>query len=478
MATERRDCRDREELEIRLRNDIEAGDLSLEEGQQILSNAMRNPPGLSYSYIVNTNRGRGRFGIGTSSTFNPFSTPDMAAAWNDIRRINIGPEPRKNDLEEAKKVIEEQNEILTRIQKEPLIVHTIDRVSKDGKFTYYKKGEQEIRIEAPKDLKRGHEVLLHPKTFQIVEYLGFPPLEASEFAPSKIPDTTWDDIGGLEDAKRDIQEAIELPFKEKELFAYYNKRPIKGILLSGEPGCGKTLLAKAAANSLAKLHNAESVRTGFLYVKGPEILNMCVGATEQTIRNIFIDASRHLKEHGYPAIVFIDEADAILATRGQRLSGIGNTIVPAFLTEMDGLEESSAIIMLATNRPDVLDPAIIREGRIDRKIHVPRPSKVNALNIVSKCLAKFPIAMTSNIEDLSLALVCEIYDSERMVNDTTSLAGIPQQLKSIEYQQKIAGEMLVVLEDFSYTFEAEPEPIPQVFKAAWGSIYINGKLHE
>lgn len=337
-------------------------------------------------------------------------------------RAMVWPTPdTRSDLEDARRTITEQNEILERIQKEPLIVHTIDKISKDKKHTYYKKGDQEIRVEAPKDLQRGHDVLLHPKTFQIVENLGFPPLEASEFAPAKIPDITWEDIGGLEDAKKDIIEAIELPYREEKLFKHYKKRPIKGILLSGEPGCGKTMLAKAAANSIAKIHKAESVRTGFLYVKGPEILNMYVGATEQTIRNMFMDARRHLAEYGYPAIIFIDEADAILATRGNRSIGGLSTVVPAFLTEMDGLEESSAIVMLATNRPDALDPAIIREGRIDRKIHIPRPSKVNALTIVKNNLSKFPLAEGEDIDNLALTLVCEIFDDGRMVNDDTRL---------------------------------------------------------
>lgn len=330
----------------------------------------------------------------------------------------------KQELEEARGIIKEQNDILERLKKDALILHTIDRISKDKKYTFVAKNGVEMRIEAPEGLERGMEVLLHPKSMQIVENLGFPPLEASRFSPSKIPGVTWDDIGGLETAKADMMEAIELPHKHKELFAHYKKRPLKGILLSGAPGCGKTMLGKAAANALARIHGGESARTGFLYVKAPEVLNQYVGQTEQTIRDMFMDANRHHAEHGYPAIIFIDEADAILATRGSRNIGIGNTIVPAFLTEMDGLEASTAIVILATNRPDILDPAIVREGRIDRKIHVDRPDQRNAENIVKINLRNFPISPEYEMDDLAAGMAAEIYNAERYIKDDRRLCDI------------------------------------------------------
>jgi proteasome ATPase len=347
---------------------------------------------------------------------------DPTQVWGNNDPVMTVSTDKRSDLEDAKRMIEQQNEVLNRIKKEPLIVHTVERISKDGKHTYYKKGEQEIRIEAPEGLKRGHEVLIHPKSFQIVEDLGFPPLEASPFAPAQIPDVTWDDIGGLEQAKQDIIEAIELPFKQQELFKFYKKKPVKGILPSGEPGCGKTMLAKAAANSLSKIHGASASRTGFLYVKGPEILDKYVGATEATIRNIFIDADRHRKEHGYPAIVFIDEADAILSTRGQRSNGLNGTVVPAFLTEMDGLEESSAIIILATNRPDVLDPAIVREGRMDRKIHVPRPSREDAVGIAERCFKSVPLF--TDIDTVTNEMVENLYLRDKFLDDGGCFADV------------------------------------------------------
>lgn len=334
------------------------------------------------------------------------------------------PPTSREALESAKKTILQMNEILQRIKDDALILHKVSRITKDGKFTFVSKQGIDLRVKAPEGLKVGHEVLLHPKTFQIVEDLGFPPLEASPFSPASIPNITWADIGGLEQAKADLIEAIELPHKYREMYAHYGKRPVKGLLLSGDPGCGKTMLGKAAANSLAKIYGAESTRTGFMYIKGPEILNQYVGQTEQTIREIFIDAERHRDVHGYPAVIFIDEADAILAARGSRSLGMVNTIVPAFLTEMDGLEDSSAIVILATNRPDVLDPAIIREGRIDRKVHVTRPDKDTAIQIAALNLSKYPIAKGFGILDLSTGMVAEIFNTSRFINDDVLLKSI------------------------------------------------------
>lgn len=330
----------------------------------------------------------------------------------------------RTQLEEARNTIKEQQEVLEQIAKEPLIAHTISRISKCGKYTFVKKGEQELRIQASKDLKVGHVVMLHPKTLQIVENTGYPPLEAGQFAPAEIPNVKWSDIGGLEEAKQDMIEAIEMPHREKELFAFYKKRPVKGILLSGPPGCGKTMLGKAAATALSEIYGKESARTGFLYVKAPEILNSYVGASEETVREIFSDARRHAMEHGYPAIIFIDEAEAILAKRGGMGFSMSNTIVPSFLTEMDGLESSSAIVILATNRPDILDPAIVREGRIDRKVSVKRPSVKNAMDIIAMSLERYPVADGWDLMNMAEGMAHEIYSDNRMINGDKYLRDI------------------------------------------------------
>lgn len=353
------------------------------------------------------------------------SNPAVDFAMNegdDMREFRRrGPEAARRDLLEAADKIKELTGILENIQKEPLILYKIDRLTKDKKHCFVKKQDTELRIEAVKDLREGDEVLLHPKSYQIVEHLGRPPLEVSRFAPDSIPNVKWEDIGGLEDAKRDFMEAIEMPYQNKDLYEFYKVKPIKGILLSGPPGCGKTMLGKAAARALASMHDKESVRTGFLYVKGPEILNMYVGQTEQTIRDMFFDAYRHKEEHGYPAIIFLDEADAILAARGTRSVGIGNTIVPAFLTEMDGLEESGAIVIIATNRPDVLDPAIVRDGRIDRKVSVTRPKKENAIEILLLNLKKIPVQEGILKEDIANEVAEMMYDPDTYVTDELRL---------------------------------------------------------
>lgn len=326
-------------------------------------------------------------------------------------------------LDGAKKAIEVLTATLERVKKDPLMLTQVHRLSKDKKWAFIKKGEQEIRIEACPDLEQDDEVLLHPKSHQIVERLGRPPLEVSPFSPANVPDVSWDDIGGLEAAKADMLEAIELPHSRPGLFQYYGQRPIKGILLSGPPGCGKTMLGKAAATALSRIYGRESARTGFLYVKGPEILNQYVGQTEQTIRNIFYDARRHREENGYPAVLFFDEADSILAARGSRLVGIGNTIVPMFLTEMDGLEESSAIVIIATNRPDVLDPAIVRDGRIDRKVTVTRPDEKSALQILRLNLRCIPLADMS-VDDMAAEMCRIIYSSDTRVSGKVFLRDI------------------------------------------------------
>ena len=186
-------------------------------------------------------------------------------------------------------------------------------------------------------------------------------------------------------------DAIESPHLHQDLYKHYGKKPIKGILLWGPPGCGKTLLAQAAANAQAKLHGQKTA-TGFFSVKGPELLSRFVGDAEAAIRNLFQQGREHQQAEGYPALIFIDEAEALLSKRGSGISSdVERTIVPAFLTEMDGFVGSGSIVILATNRPDVLDPAVIRSGRIDRKIQITRPTKTSATSIFLISLKKLPI---------------------------------------------------------------------------------------
>ena len=240
-----------------------------------------------------------------------------------------------------------------------------------------------------KRIEKGHRVIVDPSMTYVIGSLGAPPAPFS-FAP-KIT-TAWEDIGGHSEAKAALREAIELPMAHPELFAAYGKRPIRGVLLHGPAGTGKTILAKAAAAAIARVHG-ESASTGFIYVKGPELLNPYIGKSEEAVRAIFAGARKHRKAAGYPAVVFVDECDALLGVRDRGLNaGVASTVVPQFLAEMDGLEESAAIFILATNRPDTLDPAVTREGRVDRKIRIGRPSATDALTILGLHLRGRPLS--------------------------------------------------------------------------------------
>lgn len=227
---------------------------------------------------------------------------------------------------------------------------------------------------------------------------------------------SWNDIGGLKIAKKQMIEAIELPFRYPDIYKHYGKKPIKGVLLYGPPGCGKTMLGKATATALADLHNGKSTATGFIYVKGPEILDRFVGTAEATIRSIFQRSRKHKETYGYPAVIFIDEADAILGKRGMGISSdIERTIVPQFLAEMDGLEDSGAVILLATNRADILDPAIVRDGRVDRKIKITRPDMDGARDIFMLYLKKMPLCNGYTHNDLADMGALELFSDKRVL---------------------------------------------------------------
>jgi proteasome-associated ATPase len=211
----------------------------------------------------------------------------------------------------------------------------------------------------------------------------------------EVPDIDYDDIGGLGDQIELIRDAVELPFLHPELYSQYHLKPPKGILLYGPPGCGKTLIAKAVANSLAKKVNAGTGdhRSYFLNIKGPELLNKYVGESERQIRMIFQQA-REKASSGAPVIVFFDEMDALFRTRGSGVSSdVETTIVPQLLSEIDGVERLENVIVIgASNREDMIDPAILRPGRLDVKIKVERPDAQGAADIFAKYLtADVPI---------------------------------------------------------------------------------------
>ena len=226
------------------------------------------------------------------------------------------------------------------------------------------------------EIKVGDEVRTDPSMKVALELLQ--PTERREYFLEDIPVMTWDKIGGQEEAIQGIRDTIELPTMHPDLFEKFQYSTPKGFLLYGPPGCGKTLIGKATAFNLVQhLRSEESldVREYFMHVKGPEILNMWLGETERVIREIFAQARKKKKE-GYLPFIFIDEAESILGTRrSMRSHHIANTVVPTFCTEMDGIESlKDVVVILASNRHDLIDPAILRPGRIDRKIKVERPN--------------------------------------------------------------------------------------------------------
>ncbi len=247
-------------------------------------------------------------------------------------------------------------------------------------------------------LKVGDSVLLEPKSAYVFERI--PKSEVEDLVLEEVPDIDYTDIGGLTSQIDLIRDAVELPFLHKELFKEHHLRPPKGVLLYGPPGCGKTLIAKAVANSLAKQITLARAKAGegedidgrqgrsyFLNIKGPELLNKYVGETERHIRLIFARAREKANE-GTPVIVFFDEMDSIFRTRGTGVSSdVETTIVPQLLSEIDGVEGLENVIVIgASNREDMIDPAILRPGRLDVKIKIERPDIEAAADIFSKYL--------------------------------------------------------------------------------------------
>jgi proteasome-associated ATPase len=245
-------------------------------------------------------------------------------------------------------------------------------------------------------LRAGDSLLLESRSSYAYERV--PKSEVEELILEEVPDIDYTDIGGLAKQIEAIRDAVELPFLHADLFREHQLRPPKGILLYGPPGCGKTLIAKAVANSLAK--QVQEVRGGdekatsyFLNIKGPELLNKYVGETERHIRLVF-QRAREKASEGTPVIVFFDEMDSIFRTRGSGVSSdVENTIVPQLLSEIDGVEGLENVIVIgASNREDMIDPAILRPGRLDVKIKIERPDAEAARDIFSKyILAGLPI---------------------------------------------------------------------------------------
>jgi proteasome-associated ATPase len=238
-------------------------------------------------------------------------------------------------------------------------------------------------------VRAGDNLLFDPRSNVATELL--PKEQVEELVLEEIPDVSYEDIGGLEGQIDAIRDAVEMPFLYAELFAEHQLEAPKGVLLYGPPGCGKTLIAKAVAKSLAEKvaerTGREDARSYFLNVKGPELLNKYVGETERQIREIF-QRAKERSEEGLPVIVFFDEMDSIFRTRGSGISSdVESTIVPQLLSELDGVETLKNVIVIgASNREDLIDPAILRPGRLDVKIKIERPDGPQARDIMAKYL--------------------------------------------------------------------------------------------
>jgi proteasome-associated ATPase len=245
-------------------------------------------------------------------------------------------------------------------------------------------------------LKFGDNVLMNPQSGLLLQKM--PKVEVEDLMLEEVPDVKYSDIGGLDEQIQQIRDAIELPYLHPEEFKEFGLTPPKGILLYGPPGCGKTLIAKAVANSLAEktreITGNPDIKSYFINVKGPELLNKYVGETERRIREVFQKA-RDKASEGMPVIVFFDEMDSMFRTRGLGISSdMESTLVPQFLSEIDGVEGLRNVIVVgASNRQDLLDPAVLRPGRLDKKIRIDRPNENGAKDIFSKYLTeKLPIA--------------------------------------------------------------------------------------
>ena len=346
---------------------------------------------------------------GTFIDFNDDGTVDIFASGRKMR-VALHPGLDPGQIERGNEVV--LNESFTVIgvresdgQGE---VVTVKEVLDERRVLVYGRADEERVVELADSLRHvklrsGDALLLDMRSNLLVEKLLRQ--EAEELVLEEVPDITYADVGGLDDQIEAITDAVELPYLHRALFNDYDLPAPKGILLYGPPGCGKTLIAKAVANSLsqkvAELTGNRNVRSYFLNIKGPELLNKYVGETERQIRVVF-QRAREKAEEGVPVIIFFDEMDSLFRTRGTGISSdMESTIVPQLLAEIDGVESLRDVIVIgATNREDLIDPAILRPGRLDVKIKIERPDADAAAQIFQRYLhSELPIDDAS-IRDL------------------------------------------------------------------------------
>ena len=332
---------------------------------------------------------------GTFADFNDDGTVDIFASGRKMRvALHPGIDPREVSRGNEVVLNESFTVIAVREADGQGEVVTVKEVLDGRRVLIYGRSDEERVVEMADSLgdvrlRSGDAVLLDLRSNLLTERLVRQ--EAEELVLEEVPDITYADVGGLDDQIESIVDAVELPYLHRALFQDYELPAPKGILLYGPPGCGKTLIAKAVANSLsakvAEMTGNRNVRSYFLNIKGPELLNKYVGETERQIRLVF-QRAREKAEEGVPVIVFFDEMDSLFRTRGTGISSdMESTIVPQLLAEIDGVESLRDVIVIgATNREDLIDPAILRPGRLDVKIKIERPDVEAASSIFQRYL--------------------------------------------------------------------------------------------
>lgn len=281
-------------------------------------------------------------------------------------------------------------------------------------------------------VESGDRVVLDSSSSIMIVNLGKNEQRFKFASEAKI---TWDDIGGQREAKEKLQEALELPYQEKELFTHYNKKLPKGFLLIGPPGCGKSMFIEAVATSMAKMHGDKS-KTGFMLIQGAQILEPLVGVAEQTIEQIFLAGEEHYKKNSFPAIIAIDEAEALLRKRGSgKSSDVEINIVATFLPQ---ISNSHSIIILATNKVEMLDEAVTRDKRINHIIEIGRPDKDSALEIAKMNLKNVPVKEGAR-EEMAHYIVQELYSPSRILYEVKMNDG---NTKTITLTNIINGAMV------------------------------------